>query len=44
MIAGRRPIGLNHGEHCAPGDWEWLCDECREATRWDCDDQEEWDG
>ena len=25
----RRPIGLDHGEWCDSGDWEWLCDECR---------------
>lgn len=31
----RRPIGLNHGEHCDSGDWEFMCDECRdEAAGW----------
>ena len=33
-----RPIGLDHGPHCDSGDWYWLCDSCREAAMWDCEE------
>ena len=36
----RRPIGLNHGEHCDSGDWEFLCDDCRTSAAWDCEGDE----
>ena len=33
-----RPIGLSHGEHCDTGDWEHMCDECREQATHDWED------
>ena len=33
-----RPIGLSHGEHCDTGDWDDLCDECREQATHDWED------
>lgn len=36
-----RPIGETHGEQCAGDDAYWWCDWCRDAARWDCDDEED---
>lgn len=34
-----RPIGGDHGPHCDDGDWETMCDDCREAASHDWENE-----
>ena len=33
-----RPIGGDHGRHCDDGEWDTMCDSCRENALHDWDE------